>query len=447
LISIDGSSLAITRQLKLDEDLRDVVVLRDGLFVTRFRSAEFLVLNASGAVTARVSPAGAGCGNATVAYHAVGDGQGHVLVAHQSSSAVTVGTSIGGYGASCSGSVVAGQLSLAEPSRMSTTPPPLQPRQDPLDVKQQPLGLQSLTLPNTGPFDVAVEPASGKFVAIALTRGTSESGTLRRGQITQNPSDASNVFAWDQTDLALQGEPVAVALDAGGGYIVQSREPATLEFEAGQRVALSDVSQRDTGMKMFYLNSGIGLACASCHPEGDEDGHTWHFSTGLRRTQPLAGGVLSRAPFHWTGELAGMAELVDEVMLRRMALPAKPSAEQVQALGSFLDGIQLAPVEDSADPDAVARGRELFAAPGPACATCHSGPQLTDNLTHDVGTGGSFVTPTLLGAGQRRPLFHDGCAPALSARFGICGGGDRHGTTSTLSDAEAHDLLAYLGSL
>jgi hypothetical protein len=35
----------------------------------------------------------------------------------------------------------------------------------------------------------------------------------------------------------------------------------------------------------------------------------------------------------------------------------------------------------------------------------------------------------------------------LSARFGICGGGDRHGKTSGLSEADGADLVEYLRSL
>ena len=42
---------------------------------------------------------------------------------------------------------------------------------------------------------------------------------------------------------------------------------------------------------------------------------------------------------------------------------------------------------------------------------------------------------------------HDGCAKTLADRFGACGGGDAHGVTSTLTQAQLADLVAYLESL
>jgi hypothetical protein len=41
----------------------------------------------------------------------------------------------------------------------------------------------------------------------------------------------------------------------------------------------------------------------------------------------------------------------------------------------------------------------------------------------------------------------DGCAPTLLERFGSCGGGDQHGKTSTLTEVQKKDLIAYLETL
>lgn len=72
---------------------------------------------------------------------------------------------------------------------------------------------------------------------------------------------------------------------------------------------------------------------------------------------------------------------------------------------------------------------------------------MTNNQTVDVGTGGRFQVPSLIGVGSRAPYLHDGCAPTLTDRFGACGGGDLHGVTSTLSPADVGDLVAYLKTL
>jgi hypothetical protein len=55
--------------------------------------------------------------------------------------------------------------------------------------------------------------------------------------------------------------------------------------------------------------------------------------------------------------------------------------------------------------------------------------------------------PSLVGIGTRGPFMHDGCAKTLRERFGACGGGDKHGVTSTLKPAELNDLLTYLNTI
>jgi cytochrome c peroxidase len=58
-----------------------------------------------------------------------------------------------------------------------------------------------------------------------------------------------------------------------------------------------------------------------------------------------------------------------------------------------------------------------------------------------------FKVPSLLGVAVRAPYMHDGCAATLRDRFGACGGGDLHGKTSTLSETQLSDLIAFLESL
>ena len=47
LVTLPAAGGAPTRTLQLDRDLRDVVVSGDQLFVSRFRSAELLVVSAA----------------------------------------------------------------------------------------------------------------------------------------------------------------------------------------------------------------------------------------------------------------------------------------------------------------------------------------------------------------------------------------------------------------
>lgn len=446
LATFDASTWMLTRKLQLDSDLRDVIVRGSGLVLTRFRSAELLVLDAQGKELRRVRPAPQrGCATATVAYRAVLDQNGEVFVAHQSSSDGAVGITSGGYGSSCGGGLVNAFLTVASVDR-PFEPPPSTQVVDPVDNPPSAMTLRSFQLANaTGPLDVAVS-SPGKF-AILSNGGPSNVVSLGLATLTTSADGLWSLPPEGISFVKVAGSPVAVAFDPAGNYVVQSREPAALILADASTIPLSAEQRADVGQQMFHLNTGVGIACASCHPEGDEDGHLWHFTFGLRRTQPLLGGVLSRAPFHWNGELPQMDDLVSEVMLKRMALSQPPTLEQVSALGEWLDGLPEEHSADDVDLAATTRGAEVFNDPQVACATCHAGAQLTDNQLHDVGTGGPFSTPTLLGVGLRQPLFHDGCAPSLDARFGACGGGDQHGKTSQLTAAQLQDLLTYLKSL
>ena len=69
--------------------------------------------------------------------------------------------------------------------------------------------------------------------------------------------------------------------------------------------------------------------------------------------------------------------------------------------------------------EAAERGKKIFASEKSACATCHSGPDFTDGLVHDVGLGSprdryqGFNTPSLRGVYQKVKLLHDGRADSL----------------------------------
>jgi hypothetical protein len=248
--------------------------------------------------------------------------------------------------------------------------------------------------------------------------------------------------------VSVDGDLVAIAFAADGTLVAQTREPATLQLPGrNQRIALATDSRADTGHAVFHSDSGNGIACASCHPEGEDDGRVWQFTgTGRRRTQYLRGGLSPTLPLHWGGDLADFDALVGEVFQRRMGGPPL-THDQRDALVHWLDA-QPSPRVAAPDAASVARGRALFASAELGCATCHSGPAFTNNATVDVGTGLALQVPRLIGLAVRAPYMHDGCARTLADRFGApCGGDGRHGATSRLSPAQVADLVAFLGSL
>jgi mono/diheme cytochrome c family protein len=250
--------------------------------------------------------------------------------------------------------------------------------------------------------------------------------------------------------LPPNGEVVAVAFDRVGNVIVQSRQPATVQIltQRSAPIVLSSDVRADIGHQMFHTATAGKVACASCHPEGSEDGRVWRFlGEGQRRTQSLRGGIMDTAPFHWGGTLPTLTHLMRDVFQGRMAGPAVLSTD-VDALSRWVDRIRSVPTSTWHDSAAVTRGQALFQDTTAACGSCHGGPDFTNSKSVDVGTGGNFQVPQLHNLAFRAPYMHDGCAATLADRFSpTCGGGDKHGVTSQLSRAQIDDLVAYLETL
>lgn len=251
----------------------------------------------------------------------------------------------------------------------------------------------------------------------------------------------------------VEGELTAVAFN-GDTVVVQSREPASLQVVREQlpegrvvvaTIALSDESVADTGHALFHMDAGGGIACASCHPEGGDDGHVWNFAEfGERRTQHLRGGLLGSEPFHWQGDMQSFQALFDEVFVGRMG-GFSASPDQVDLLAHWIDDLP-AYRKPITDLTAVARGETVFHSAATGCAGCHAGAQLRINEGRDVGTGQAFQVPSLRGVVFRAPYMHDGCASTLAERFSSCGG-EQHGGTARLDAQERSDLVSYLEAL
>jgi mono/diheme cytochrome c family protein len=446
LVSLPAASGAPVRTIMLDRDLRDVVVGANGsLLVTTFRKAEVLVIGADGRPTSRLTPGSGAVPTArgtvemrtpAVAWRmaALDDSQGSVVILHQTGVTDLVDPAPGGYAAAKNcGAIVAPGLSVLTPG---TSSPPVA------------TGLGGLTLA----IDVAVSPDRQK-VALAIAGNSGGQGPT----IVEEPLQAATpptptACGGDHEAVARPppGQVVAVSYSQAGVLFAQTREPATLwRSDTGATISLASDSRADTGQLIFHVNAGGGLACASCHPEGGEDGRVWSFvCLGARRTQSTRGGISETAPFHWDGGERDLPALLDDVFSGRMAGPLLTD-EQKSAMQAWIDTLPALPVAAGLDRSAVARGAALFQDPKLACATCHAGASLTNNETVDVGTGRPLQVPSLRGLSWRGPFMHDGCAATLTGRFSAasCGGGDRHGATSTLTAAQVGDLVAYLESL
>jgi hypothetical protein len=441
LVSLRAKDGTRFRDMPIDRDVRDVVSLADGgLLVSTFKRAEALVVDVDGRVAgtprrpptvtrlpapvpAQMSPG--------VAWRMVADQSGGAVMLHQRGVDGTVSPTPGGYGGGgkgCGG-IVESVVTVVAPGQDMAPAPAVQMSTLAVDVALSPDGTQ-----------LAIASAGNAHTPLPQVQLVSLS------QVVNAPSG----FCMGGIGAATapgEGQAVAVSFAADGALYVQTREPARLwSNRGGEAITLSDDTRADTGHLIFHANAGGGIACASCHPEGGEDGRTWNFAClGPRRTQSLRGRLSETAPFHWDGDMKNVHQLVNEVFVGRMSGP-KTTTTQDDALLNWLDGVPDLPAVQSGTSAAAQRGRDLFEGKA-KCATCHAGSHLTNNVTVDVGTGAALQVPSLRGVGWRAPFLHDGRAPTLADRFKPMGGGDRHGETSQLEPADIADLTTYLESL
>jgi mono/diheme cytochrome c family protein len=194
-----------------------------------------------------------------------------------------------------------------------------------------------------------------------------------------------------------------------------------------------------------------GRACASCHPDGRDDGLTWATPVGPRRSIMLAGRVERTAPFSWSGSEHTLHDHVI-ITFNRLKGDGQLRGLELDALLDYVGSIPTPPRSPHDESDTrVARGREIFNSKSVGCAGCHTGDYFTDDERHDVSTkddadtSGMFNTPTLRFVGGTGPYFHDGRYDSLRAL--LSDGTRKMGDTSQLSTDDLEALEAYLRSI
>jgi DNA-binding beta-propeller fold protein YncE len=444
----DGSLVALPPEgpatsVRVTPDLRDVLLTPGGLAVTTFRAAQIVTpgnpeplnlpqASVSGTANVNMVP--------HVAWRAVVAPNGAVVVAHQRevdgpvenlqipTLAGTATTSTGGAyssapSAGCSTPVVRSALSITPMGATTDSP-------------------RFVEMAGTLPVDVAVSP-DGKEAAVAMAG----SSFVERVQMS-GANELSLCAPQPSAQAITANSPDGVAYTPAGVLVIHTRNPSgimTVTPAATRSVVLDSKPLTNEGQTIFHTPVN-GIACASCHPEGRDDGHVWNIAGERRRTPSLAGGLLETAPFHWQGELVDMHAVVGETFVHRMG-GAMPDSHTIDALGDWLEGVPRPAPTRTLSAKLFFQGKELFERPDVGCTTCHTGAALTSDQTLFVGTGDKFQVPSLRGVGSRAPYLHDGRAPTLRDRFAPMGGGNQHGNTSQLTDHELDLLVGYLETL
>lgn len=442
---LPNEASAPTSMIRGPRDLRDVLFSDGRLVGTTFRSAQVLAIAEGGSFGALPSFAASSAATTGtvlftphVAWRAVPAGGGRVLVAHQRE---------------VEGNIAAIQLAAPSPAYYTNTCDSAIVRSALTLLAPTGAAVASVELPAALPVDVAISD-DGKEAAVAFAG----SNLVARLQMAQLPSRSGGVCqpGFPQgTDFPMptgSSQPTGTVFRPDGTLVVHTRVPFAITLYPqgslnGNTIALNVEPARSPAQELFHTAVG-GLACASCHPEGRDDGHAWTLQVDPIRTQSIAGGISQTAPFHWKGELRDMRTVMGVTFASRMG-GLMPDDSAVDELERWVDGVPLPKVDPVGQPEVVGQGAALFAE---RCQSCHAGAMLTTSKNFDVGTGSlgsgnAFQVPILRGVALRGPFMHDGCAATLKDRFGACGGGAKHGDTADLAPGEIDALVAYLDTL
>ncbi|MCA9006986.1 MAG: beta-propeller fold lactonase family protein [Planctomycetaceae bacterium] len=333
------------------------------------------------------------------------------------------------------------------------------------------------------PWDTAITP-DGKtfFVVFAGTDDLYVSNVI--------DDDYRELTFRDSLNVGANPRGVRVAPDGNTFYVYNALDFEIVAYDTSSLSKLATIKVTENplsdevllGKRLFYtalqpMTSRLWISCASCHPDGQPDGKTWHNPEGLRNTQSLAGMAWTH-PIHWSadrdevqdfehtirGPLMQGKGLVRGRIYESLDKPNKGLSEALDAMAAYSNthDFTLSPYAKKGLSPAAQRGRQLFFSKQTQCATCHSGPFLTDSVPsesivrHNVGTavdnpgekmGPEYDTPTLLGVYRTAPYLSHGKAQTLEEVLTTYNHNDQHGKTSQLSKQERADLVEFLKAL
>lgn len=195
------------------------------------------------------------------------------------------------------------------------------------------------------------------------------------------------------------------------------------------------------GARLFHsaadtrLSSNRAMNCASCHHAGQSDGRVWN---GLNT--PVLYDIAQRTTWTWTGRWNTLPDgLQTHIQNVQGGTGLDPNSIDMDALVGYMQAF--APT--TSPPTDTAYGQAVFETL--SCTTCHAVDGGSDGQTHDVGTGGAFVTPVLIGLERSAPYLHDGAAATLEALF--YRGQGTHRLPRVVPDEDVQALLDFLRSL
>jgi cytochrome c peroxidase len=146
------------------------------------------------------------------------------------------------------------------------------------------------------------------------------------------------------------------------------------------------------GAHLFHNSSEFrisshGVACASCHPDGRDDGRVWQLKGTRRQTPMLTGRLKETAPYNWLGGAPTLKANLVNTITERLEGEGLGTRE-LKALTRFVsEGLRPVSMPAPKEAELVAMGAAVFNDSAVGCATCHPADlALTDGERHDVGS-------------------------------------------------------------
>lgn len=188
------------------------------------------------------------------------------------------------------------------------------------------------------------------------------------------------------------------------------------------------------------------MACASCHPDGRQDGLSWRLGGAILQTPMLAGRVGGTQPYKWGG-LDDSLRASFKHTIERLG-GSSLSSGQRDDLAAYVQWLPTATRPTVARHSAVQRGKGLFEGTL-ECGNCHAGEAMADGNQYPFDAWGleETDTPSLRGLAHTAPYYHDGSAVDLWALVTDKGSVHEMADFSELTTNDAHDLVAYLETL
>ena len=341
------------------------------------------------------------------------------------------------------------------------------------------------SLVTTNPWEIAVSPNAREFYLVFA-------GTNDMFACEVIDDDYRELRLRQRIDLGANPRAVHVAPDGKTFYVYNALDFNVVAFDTQSLKAVAEIPVTNNplgdsvlrGKRLFYtalqpMTGRRWISCSSCHPDGEPDGRTWHNPEGLRNTQSLAGMAWTH-PIHWSadrdevqdfehtirGPLMQGRGLIRGAVHPSLGPPNRGLSKALDDLAAYANShkVSLSPHAKHGLSPAARRGRELFNSAMTRCATCHSGPFLTDSqprpadkiVRHDVGTGDddpsekmgpAYDTPTLLGIYRTAPYLHHGAAATLKDVLTTNNPENKHGKTSHLTADQIADLIEFLKAL